>query len=176
MELTRNRSVDRRDLLALVGFVVLVNAVGAAPALLAGPDSAWFAGLRKPWFYPPPATFGVVWTLLFTLQAVALWLVWQRGRHGQADASATRTAVAAFVVQFACNVAWTPAFFGLQSPQLGLFVIGLLFVALVGTLVAFARVDRRAAALLVPYLLWVAFAAFLNYRIVQLNASGLTVV
>lgn len=136
---------DGRDLLAVLGFVVAVNALGAAPALLAGPDSAWFAGLAKPSLYPPPATFGAAWTLLFTLQGAALWLVW-RAPAGRVR----RVALAAFAVQFALNLAWTPVFFGLQAMLAALGVVLALLVVLLGTVGAFARVDRRAALLLVP--------------------------
>lgn len=161
----------------LVVLVVAVNALGAAPALLAGPDTAWFAALVKPDLYPPPVVFGVVWTLLFTLQAVALWLVLRggpagargTGRTGGAD-RARRAAVAVFLVQFAVNLAWTPTFFGLQQLLAGLVVVAILFVLVLLTAAAFARVDRRAALLLVPYLAWVGFAAVLNYRFWALNA------
>lgn len=169
MELIRNVPSERRDWAALLGFIVLVNVVGAVPAVLGGPNSAWFAALEKPWFYPPPATFGVVWTLLFTLMGVALWLVWRRGT----DSSGVRLAFGAFVFQFAFNVAWTPVFFTLQRPAAAFWIIVALVVAVVGTIAAFARVDRRAAALLVPYLLWGCFAAVLNYTIVQLNGYAL---
>ncbi|WP_129114332.1 TspO/MBR family protein [Halegenticoccus tardaugens] len=166
METTRRvPAVGGRELLAALAFVAIVNAVGASPALLGGPNSAWFAALEKPWFYPPAATFGIVWTLLFTLQGIALWLVWRRGTS-RPD---VRAALAAFVVQFLVNLAWTPAFFTLQNPPLGLAIIAALFVAVIATLAAFARVDRRAAALLVPYLLWVGFAAVLNYELWRLN-------
>lgn len=165
MELTRTRPVERRDWVALVGFVVLVNVAGAVPAVLGGPDSAWFAALEKPWFYPPPVTFGVVWTLLFTLMGVAVWVVWRRGVGDRR----VQLALGLFVLQFAFNVAWTPVFFALESPAVAFWIIVALVVAVAGTIVAFARVDRRAAALLVPYLLWGCFAAVLNYTIVQLN-------
>lgn len=87
--------------------------------------------------------------------------MWRAGT----DRRPVRVALAAFAVQFGLNLAWTPAFFGLQRPALGLGVILLLWAAIVGTIVAFDRVDRWAAALLVPYLVWVSFAAALNYAI-----------
>lgn len=160
-----------RSLLGLVVLVVAVNALGAAPALLAAPDSAWFAALEKPVIYPPPVVFGVVWTVLFTLQAVALWLVVRASPGGPRDAEpAQRAAVAAFLVQLAVNLAWTPTFFGLRLPLAGLAVVVVLFGLVLYTTAAFARVDRWAALLLVPYLAWVAFAAVLNYRFWVLNA------
>lgn len=158
------RLPDGPDLLRAVGFVLLVNVVGGVPGILSSPDSAWFASLAKPWFYPPPAAFGIVWTALFTLLGIACWLVWR------ADASGRRLALGLFAVQMAVNVAWTPTFFAFQAPLAALFVILALWGLVVATTVAFRRVDRRAAALLVPYLAWVTFAAVLNAEIWRLNA------
>jgi tryptophan-rich sensory protein len=162
---TRTVSLDRGDLPTVLAGIVLVNVVGAAPAVLAGPDSAWFQSLAKPAIYPPGWAFGVVWTALFTLLGVALALVWLAGT----DRRAVRVALALFAVQMAFNVAWTPAFFALENLTLGLAVIVALWPLVVATAAAFARVDRRAGALLVPYLLWVTFAAVLNYQFVVVN-------
>jgi len=155
----------RGELLRLFGFVVLVNIVGAVPAALNGPNSEWFESLAKPRFYPPAAAFGIAWTLLFTLLGVALYLV---TRHGLANRS-VQLALGLFVIQMALNVAWTPTFFTLQSLTGGLAVITALAVVLIPTAWAFARVDRRAGALFVPYIAWVFFAAVLNYQILVLN-------
>lgn len=160
-----SRLPDGGELLRILGFVVLVNAVGGAPAVLSGPDSAWFRALEKPWFYPPSWAFGVVWTLLFTLLGVACYRVWRAGT----DDRQVRLALGAFALQMLFNVAWTPAFFSLQRPGLALGVIAVLWLLVVGTIVAFDRVDRPAAALLVPYLAWVSFATVLNYAIWSLN-------
>ncbi|NHN46085.1 tryptophan-rich sensory protein [Halostella sp. JP-L12] len=159
------RSLTRDDVPGLVACVVLVNALGAAPALLGGPNSAWFRSLEKPWFYPPGAAFGIVWPVLFALLGVALYLVWRRGT----DRPAVQVALGLFALQFAFNLAWTPAFFTLESLGLAFGIIVALWVLVVATVRAFARVDRRAAALLVPYLLWVTFAAVLNYAILAAN-------
>ncbi|MFC7097453.1 TspO/MBR family protein [Halobaculum marinum] len=156
---------DRLDgLFGLVALVLLVNVVGGVPAVLGGPDSAWFDALVKPAIYPPSWVFGVVWTTLFTLTGAAVWLL------VRADASPERrVALGAFVLQFVFNVAWTPTFFALEQIGLALGIIVVLAVLLAGTVAAFARVDRRAAVLLVPYLAWVCFAAVLNYRFLVLN-------
>jgi len=156
---------DRRRVLTLLAGVVLVNVVGAAPAVLAGPDSAWFRSLTRPAIYPPGWAFGVVWTLLFTLMGVAVALVWLDGRGTRAG----RVALALFAVQMVLNVAWTPAFFAAENLLAGLAVIAALWPAVLVTIVAFDRVDRRAALLLVPYLAWVTFAALLNYQFYVLN-------
>ena len=155
----------RGELLRVFGFVILVNVVGALPAALGGPDSAWFQSLEKPWFYPPGWAFGVVWTLLFTLLGIALYRVWATGFERRP----VKVAVGAFALQMAFNVAWTPTFFTLQRPGLALGVIVGLWVLVVGTILAFDRVDRTAAALLVPYLAWISFAAVLNYALWAMN-------
>lgn len=144
----------RDDLLVTLAAVLGVNALGALPALFIGSDTAW---IDKPWFFPPEVAFPVVWTLLFTLLGVALARVWR------AESSpARRRALLAFAGQFALNLLWTPVFFGLQAPVAGLVVILALWFAIVATMTAFDRVDGAAAALLIPYLGWVSFAAVLN--------------
>lgn len=153
----RDRSTIREALAAL-GFAVAVILVGGAPAAVFGSETAW---IDRPSFYPPEILFPIVWTVLFALLGVALYLVVRRGL-ARRD---VRVAVSAFAVQFALNLTWTPAFFGLRRPDIGLAVIVLLWVAIVGTIYAFARVDRRAALLLLPYLAWVSFATALNYAI-----------
>ncbi|ELZ16260.1 TspO/MBR family protein [Natrinema thermotolerans DSM 11552] len=158
------RLPDGSTILTAIGFVLLVNIVGAAPSAVASPDTPWFRALEKPWFYPPTIAFPVVWTLLFVLLGVALWLVWR------SDAAGRRLAIGAFVAQMAFNVAWTPAFFALEAPLVALGIIVVLWALVVGTILAFRRVDRRAAALLVPYLAWVTFATVLNLGIWRLNA------
>ncbi|SEQ80305.1 TspO/MBR family protein [Natrinema salaciae] len=159
-----HRLPDAGSILTALGFVLLVNLVGALPSVFFSPDTPWFRSLEKPWLYPPTIAFPVVWTLLFSLLGVALWLVWR------SDADGRRLALGLFVGQMSLNVAWTPAFFGLEAPLVALGIILALWAFVAGTVVAFRRVDRRAAALLVPYLAWVTFAAVLNYELWRLNA------
>ncbi|TYL39748.1 tryptophan-rich sensory protein [Natronococcus pandeyae] len=158
------RLPDGGSILAAIGFVVLVNVVGSVPGVLSSPDTAWFRSLEKPWFYPPDIAFPVAWTLLFTLLGIALWLVWR------SDADGRRLALGLFVAQMAFNVAWTPAFFTLEAPLVALGIIIALWVLITATIAAFRRVDRRAAALLLPYLAWVTFATVLNFELWRLNA------
>jgi tryptophan-rich sensory protein len=141
-----------------IGLVFAVNLIGATPAALVGSETDW---IDRPSLYPPEIAFPIAWTLLFTLAGIALSIVWEHGL----DRRDVRLALVAFGVQFALNLAWTPVFFGLRRPGLGLAVIGGLWVAIVVTIAAFDRVDRRAAVLLVPYLIWVSFAAVLNHAI-----------
>ena len=152
------RRLTRREWAIAFGMVIGTNALGAAPAVVSGSDTGW---IDRPWFFPPEVLFPIVWTLLFTLMGIALFLVWRAGRSTRNG----RVAIAAFAIQFALNIAWTPVFFGLQRPDLGLLVIGGLWVAIVATIAAFDRVSRPAAVLLIPYLGWVSFAFVLNYAI-----------
>ena len=124
----------------------------------------WYATLRKPSWNPPPWIFGPVWTALYLMMATAAWLVWRRGGW-----AGQRRALTLYLVQLALNAAWTPLFFGLKMPGLAFAEILLLLAAIVATALAFRRVSKGAAALLVPYMAWVSFAAFLNYTLWSLN-------
>ena len=150
--------LSAREGLVALGTIVMVNLLGALPAVVVGSDTEW---IHRPWFYPPEILFPIGWTLLFTCMGAAVCLVWRRGL----DQQRVRVALSTFGIQFALNLAWTPIFFGLQRPDLGLLVIAFLWIAIVITIVTFNRVSRVAAALLVPYLVWVSFALVLNYAI-----------
>jgi tryptophan-rich sensory protein len=157
---------DRRPVGSLVLAVLVCELVGASGALLSADGvAAWYPTLTRPAFTPPGWVFGPVWTTLFALLGVAAWLVWKAGL----DDRGVRVALAVFAAQYVVQVAWSGVFFGLRWPGGGLAVIVVLWLGIVATVAAFARVDRRAALLLVPYLAWVSFAAFLNYRLWQLN-------
>ncbi len=125
----------------------------------------WFDSLRKPSWNPPGWIFGPVWTVLYTMMAVAAWLVWRQGGWGK-----QRKPLLIFLAQLVLNAAWTPLFFGLHQPGLALIDIALLWFGIIAMIAAFWRVHHAAAALLVPYLAWVSFAAFLNFTIWRLNS------
>jgi tryptophan-rich sensory protein len=147
--------------LALVGFVVAAFAA-AVPAGL-WPPAEWYQALAKPSWNPPAWVFGPVWSTLYLLMGVAAWRVW-RGAHAERVA-----ALQLWWIQLALNALWSPLFFGLQRLDLALLEIVALFAAIVATLVRFDRIDRLAGALLAPYAAWVAFAAFLNLTLWDLN-------
>ena len=155
---TQARTLSMRESAVALLVILGVNALGALPAAFVGADTSWF---ESPWFFPPTILFPAVWTVLFTLMGIALVCVWRAGTNRRHR----RTALAAFVLQFVLNLAWTPVFFGLQRPGLGLVVIAALWLAIAGTIAAFDRVSRLAAGLLVPYLVWVSFAFVLNLAI-----------
>jgi tryptophan-rich sensory protein len=153
------------DWVVLLGSIVVCELAGIVPSILTAEDVAtWYPTLAKPAFTPPSWVFGPVWTTLYLLMGVALYLVWRsdRGR-------VRRVALAAFGVQLVLNAAWSLVFFGSREIFGGLVVIVALLAVILATMALFARIDRRAAALLVPYLLWVGFATALNYELWQLN-------
>lgn len=154
-------ALSSKQLLALLGFVAVCEAAGIAGSVFtAQAIPEWYAFLNKPSFAPPNWLFGPVWTLLYFMMGTAAWVVWRRAGVG---------ALKIFWLQLALNAAWTPLFFGLRSPLAALVCIACMWVAIVATIVAFWRVSRPAALLLVPYLAWVSFASALNYAIWTLN-------
>ena len=159
---------QRRPLASLALAVLACEVVGASGAVFTASGlESWYGTLVKPALAPPNWVFAPVWTTLFALMGGAAWLGWRAltgPRAGQA-----RIALWLFVGQFGLNLAWSAAFFGARSIVAGLAVIAALWLAIVGTVLAFDRVDRRAAALLLPYLAWVSFAGYLNYAFWTLN-------
>ena len=139
------------------------GAVGSVYTLPAIP--VWYASLQKPFFSPPDWVFGPVWAVLFTLMAVAASLVWSQGLQKPT----VRSAVIVFLVQLALNSLWCFLFFGLRSPLYGLVEIFVLWLMILITILQFLKVSQVAAALLIPYLLWVSFASSLNLGIFLLN-------
>lgn len=151
--------------LVLVPLVVLMGFVSGRMAQ-SGPGNPWFDALVKPGIYPPPITFAVVWTLLYVLMGISLAMICAaRGARGRA------LAVTVFAVQFALNLAWSPVFFGAHQMTSALIVIGVLDLAVVLTIALFSRIRPVAALLLVPYLVWICFATYLNYAFLQANPA-----
>jgi tryptophan-rich sensory protein len=147
-------------------FVVGCELVGIVGALTTTTgEGSWYQGLEKPPFNPPGWVFGPVWTVLYALMGLAAFRVWREGT-GRRD---VRVALGLFAAQLVLNGIWTPVFFGAESIVGGAVIIVALLVLLAFTVRAFFRVSRAAGWLLVPYLLWVAFATALNLSIWVLN-------
>lgn len=127
--------------------------------------SDWYASLAKPEFMPPDWLFGPVWTLLYGMMAISLFLVWRQGL----DRPRIKTAFVVFLAQLIVNAIWSPVFFGLKMPGLALIVIIILWLLIILTVALFAKLSRLGAWLLVPYLVWVTFATALNGSILHLN-------
>jgi tryptophan-rich sensory protein len=140
-------------------FVLLCAAAAATGALF--PPGAWYASLARPAWTPPDALFPLVWTPLYVAIAVAGWRLWRR--------CGLEAPVIAWGAQLLLNALWSWIFFGLHRTGLALLELCVLAGAIALTIRLAVRVDRVAAALLAPYLLWVAFAGALNFEIWKLN-------
>jgi tryptophan-rich sensory protein len=129
--------------------------------LATGSGLEWYRTLDRPPWSPPDAAFGPVWSLLYAGQAVAAWLVW-RADHRRPGDLAAEPALTLYGGQLLLNLAWPVLFFGLRKPGLALVEIAVLWVAIAATVRSFAVRHKLAAAMLVPYLLWVGYAAALT--------------
>lgn len=153
------------NVIGLLAALVLCYGAAALGGLFgAAGAEGWYAGLAKPSWTPPPWLFGPVWTILYAMMAVAVWLVWLQRRRQR-----VARPIVVFAVQLAFNAAWTPLFFGLHRPDLAFVDIVLLWLVLAVTVRLFLKHTVAAALLLIPYLLWVSFAAALNFAIWRLN-------
>jgi tryptophan-rich sensory protein len=156
---------DRESWISLVPFIVICFAAAGIGSFVTNTSvNTWYAQLRKPDWTPPNWIFGPVWTTLYVLMAVSAWLVWR-----STEWSVTRSALALFGIQLALNTLWSLIFFGLREVRLAFVEIMLLWMMVVATVVSFLPLSRLAAWLLLPYLLWVGFASYLNFRIWQIN-------
>jgi tryptophan-rich sensory protein len=151
-------------LLLAVGLSFCAASVGSF-FTVSDDGSNWYEALKKPFFTPPDWVFGPVWTILYLMMGIAAFLVWNRG----VPKSHVRVALVFFVVQLVFNTAWSVIFFGFHSVGLALLEIIFLWFAILATIVSFWRVDRVAAGILLPYILWVSFAVVLNTAIYLLN-------
>jgi benzodiazapine receptor len=148
----------------LAGFLAICLAAGALGGLATSSKiPTWYASLYKPSWNPPSWLFAPVWTTLYILMGVSGWLVWRKSLSLHAQA------LSWFWVQLALNTVWSLVFFGLEQPGLAFAEIVLLWLAIIATVVSFRQRSGTAAVLLVPYLGWVSFAAFLNFTIWRLN-------
>jgi tryptophan-rich sensory protein len=155
-------TASKEHWLALAVLLILCFAVAGVGGLATAPSIPnWYAGLVKPSWTPPGWIFGPVWSVLYLSMAVAAWLVWRRG-----DAVVPMTL---FGIQLILNAAWSWLFFGLHSPGAAFIDIVLLWMAIAATTVVFWRRSTLAGVLFLPYLLWVSFAAVLNFAVWRLN-------
>ena len=156
------------QVLGLIGWLLVCFAASAVGAVASVQATSFYSQLAQPGWAPPPHVFGPVWTVLYVLMAIAAWLVWRSG--GFRD---NGVALTLFLIQLAPNAVWSWLFFAWHRGALALADIVLLWVLVVATLAAFWRARPLAGVLLIPYLLWVSFAAVLNYAVWQLNPQVL---
>ena len=154
---------NRRGVWFAIGWAVATAVLGMALSALGGVDILveWYLALRKPSFQPPAWVFGPAWSVIFALAAWAFIRAWRAGGRG--------ALVMAYLVNGVLNVGWSGLFFGLRRIDLALAEVGPLWLSVVAMLVVVRRQDRAAGWLLLPYLLWVGFAAVLNFALWRLN-------
>lgn len=156
-------SKEKQIIGLLVWLVIsfVASGIGAFASITA---ASFYGELTQPSWAPPAAVFGPVWTILYAMMGIAAWLVWREGGFG-----VQRSALRLFLLQLVVNALWSWLFFAWHLGAWAYADICLLWLLIVATLSSFWRVNALAAALLVPYLLWVTFAAGLNYFVWQLN-------
>lgn len=172
--MSKKLDIDFTKLFAALAIVALAAWIGSAVTF---PNiTEWYANLNKPFFSPPNWLFGPVWTLLYVMMAVSLYIVWNsRYRHLLGKSRFRLSKQSAYVVygaQLVLNVLWSVVFFGMHALWGGAAVIVLMWLAIAATIYLFRPISRVAAWLLVPYLLWVSFATLLNIAVAALNPGA----
>lgn len=168
-----SQSLERLSLLwfsmkmvRLIVAVLVAQSAGLIGSLFTTPAiPTWYAHLEKPAFTPPGWIFGPVWVMLYTFMGIASFLVWQKR---QANPVADK-ALVVYTVHLIMNALWSVLFFGLKSPGSAFVEIVILWFMILAVIKLFHRVDWRAAYLMMPYVLWVSFAAVLNFAIWRMN-------
>ncbi len=142
------------QLAGVIGSVFTVNNI-----------ASWYLDLNKPLLNPPNWVFGPVWITLYFLMGISLFLVWKKGLTSRFN----RNAFILFIIQLVFNASWSIVFFGMHQLLLSVFVIIILWLLIFINIVQFGKISRSAAYLLMPYILWVSFASYLNISIYILN-------
>lgn len=166
MENVEKSSRNKIDFKLLILSIVVCIAIGSSGSVFTVPKiTTWYSNLNKPWFTPPSWAFSPIWFSLFTLMGISLYMVLRKG----IGEKRVKIAVGFFSFQFALNVLWSFLFFGLESPLFGLIGIIALWLAILATIIKFYSISRKAAYLLIPYIVWVSIATALNYAVLVLN-------
>lgn len=185
--------MEYNKLLKLVTSIIICELAGAIGSFfttsqIGAPSGSWYRGLNKPSFNPPNWIFGPVWTTIFILTGVSLYLVWSKNWNpknkinfkgkkpwntlsGKFLSGSWQKAniILIFVLQLALNILWPVIFFGMHAIGAAFFELLMLWFAIIFMTVNFYRVSKAAALLLLPYILWVSFASILNLIIFLIN-------
>ena len=150
-----------KALISLLFWIALCLLVGFAGSIFT--PGEWYESMQKSSFTPPNIVFPIVWNILFILMGIAAWRIWEKREHG------ATLALMLFLIQLGLNIFWSFLFFGIHRPDLALLEIVFLWLTILIVAIKFYRIDQLAGYLLLPYLVWVSFAIYLNYAFVQLN-------
>ena len=158
--------INKVNLIALMTFIILVQITGIIGGIFTAKSvSTWYVSLNKPSFQPPNWIFGPVWVFLYFLIGISGFLVWSmRRKQGK-----NQSPLVIFIFQLILNGLWSFLFFALRNPFVAFIDICFLWITIVVMIIIFYRVSRISAFLMFPYILWVTFAAILNYSLWQLN-------
>ena len=150
--------------LKLIGCIIFCQLAGLIGTLSGSGTTDWYLQLNKPWFNPPSAVFGPVWSTLYLFMGIALWMIWQTKTK-----ESKQTAYILFFIQLVLNSLWSFIFFAWNN----IFIAGIEIIILLGfiiaTTAAFYKIKKQASFLLWPYILWVSFATFLTWTLYTLN-------
>jgi tryptophan-rich sensory protein len=156
-------ALDVRKLLISLTICLAAGGIGAAFAMQS--VDSWYALLKKPFFTPPSWVFGPVWTVLYVLMGLAVYIIWRKRQRGGQNTAAYLL----FGTQLALNIGWSFVFFGLRSIVGGLFTIFALWLSIILTIHEFLHKSQLAGWFLIPYLVWVSYACILNFSLWWLN-------
>lgn len=155
-----------KNYLKLIIAILVSELAGVIGSLFTAPSiPGWYSTLIKPSLNPPSWVFGPVWTTLYALMGIAAFLIWKKGLNNKG----VTVALTIFAAQLVLNTLWSIIFFGLHSPGAAFIEIIFLWFAILATIIAFSKISKPAAWLLVPYILWVSFASYLNFMLWMLN-------
>ncbi|MCF7861877.1 tryptophan-rich sensory protein [Candidatus Woesearchaeota archaeon] len=161
-----NQDSKKNWLLKLISSIVICQLAGIIGSVFTiSSVSTWYQTLNKPFFNPPSWLFGPVWTILYLMMGISLYLVWIKGIKTKNE----KIAVYLFLFQLVLNLLWSILFFGIRSPLFALIEIIILWAVILLTIGYFYRISKPASYLLMPYIAWVSFAAVLNFFIYYLN-------
>lgn len=151
------------DYIKLIVSIVICLLIGFIAGISTSKSiDSWYSKIKKPTFNPPSWIFGPVWTILYVLMGVSLYLLWT----SKID---NRLAIMFFVIQLVLNFLWSYLFFGLQNPLIAFIEIVILWIMIILTMIYAYPVSQTASLLMIPYILWVTFASILNLSIYLLN-------
>ncbi|RZA00352.1 MAG: tryptophan-rich sensory protein [Sphingobacteriaceae bacterium] len=163
--MSTTQSPQKTQWLPLIICIAIPLAIGVTASFFTDADSAWYRGLNKPSFNPPAWLFAPVWTILYIMMGVASYLIWEK----RDESVAYLKARSLYVMQLLFNFGWSFIFFRGQNVLGGMVIIVFLLALIITCIVHFKKINKTAAWLMVPYLLWVTFATLLNYTIITLN-------
>lgn len=155
----------KKSIVALIVSILLAEGVGLLSGFLSMTSTSTYKNFNKPSFSPPAWVFPVVWTILFFLMAVAAYRIWMKGRFG----SDVTKALFLYLIQLFLNFLWSIIFFRFRLYAIAFLELLLLLVFILLTTFEFYKIDKPAAYLMIPYIVWVSFAGVLNYTIWMLN-------